>query len=247
MACKEFYIDSDGIRLHAKLERPLGMEKGPLCFLVHGFTGHMEEGHILAAKDALLDCGISVLRVEMYGHGGSDGKFFDHTLFKWMTNALSVVNYIRSMDDVTDIYMCGHSQGGLLTMLMGGMCPDLFKAIVPLSPAWMIPEQCREGSILYNDFDPAHIPDRVTNENWELSGDYIRVAQTIHVEDCIGRYHGDVLIVHGDADDVVPIFYGQKAEKLYEKAVLVPIHDADHCFNGHIEELKNAIKEYNVI
>jgi len=242
MTGEEFYIDSDGIRLHAKLDRPRGSGKGPLCFLVHGFTGHMEEEHIIAARDALLECNIAVLRVEMYGHGGSDGKFIDHTLYKWVTNALSVVRYIRSLDYVTDIYMCGHSQGGLLTMLMGGMCPDLFKAIIPLSPAWMIPEIARQGSILDNEFDPEQIPERVTSEYWELSGDYIRVAQTIHVEDEIERYHGDVLIIHGDADETVPFFYAQRAEELYERAVLVPIHDADHCFNGHIDELKDAIK-----
>ena len=47
---KEFFIDSDGTRIHAKLERPEGAEKGPLCILVHGFTGHMEEDHIIAAN-----------------------------------------------------------------------------------------------------------------------------------------------------------------------------------------------------
>ena len=39
---KEFYIDSDGIRLHAKMDRPQESEKGPLCILIHGFTGHYE-------------------------------------------------------------------------------------------------------------------------------------------------------------------------------------------------------------
>ena len=129
---KEFFIDSDGTRIHAKLERPEGAEKGPLCILVHGFTGHMEEDHIIAAKQALLDCDISVLRAEMYGHGKSDGIFKDHTLFKWVTNALSVVAYAKNLDFVTDLYMCGHSQGGLLTMLIGGMCADDFKSIIPL-------------------------------------------------------------------------------------------------------------------
>lgn len=43
MQSKEFFINSDGIRLHTKLDRPEGMEKGPLCILIHGFTGDMEE------------------------------------------------------------------------------------------------------------------------------------------------------------------------------------------------------------
>ncbi len=240
---EEFYIDSDGIRLHAKLDR-VGEGKGPLCILIHGFTGHMEEDHIIAAKDAMNEAGISVLRAEMYGHGGSDGEFKNHTLYKWVTNALSVVKYAKQLDFVTDLYLCGHSQGGLLTMLIGGMCPDDFKAIVPLSPAWMIPEAARKGTILGADFDPKHIPEKVTFDDWELSGDYIRVAQTIHVEDEIDRYEGPVFIVHGDDDEAVPYEYGVKAEKLYKNAKLVTIHGDDHCYTRHLDEMAKAVKEF---
>ena len=131
---QEFYITSDGIRLHAKLNR-VGEGKIPLCILIHGFTGHMEEDHIIAAQKAMNEAGVSVLRVEMFGHGKSDGEFKDHTLYKWVTNVLNVVRYAKELDFVTDLYICGHSQGGLLTMLIGGMCSDDFKAIIPLSPA----------------------------------------------------------------------------------------------------------------
>ncbi len=241
---KEFYIDSDGTRLHAKLDRPEGAEKGPLCILIHGFTGHMEEDHIIAAQKAMNDMGISVLRVEMYGHGGSDGEFKNHTLYKWVTNALSVVKYAKTLDFVTDLYLCGHSQGGLLTMLIGGMCPDDFKAILPLSPAWMIPEVARKGSILGADFDPKHIPEVVNSGEWELSGDYIRVAQTIHVEDEIARYDGPVFIVHGDDDEAVPYECGVRAAELYKNAKLVTIHGDDHCYTRHLDEVVEAIKTF---
>ncbi|MBP5332357.1 MAG: alpha/beta fold hydrolase, partial [Lachnospiraceae bacterium] len=233
-----------GTRLHAKLDRPEGAEKGPLCILIHGFTGHMEEDHIKAAHKAMNDAGVSVLRVEMYGHGGSDGEFKDHTLYKWVTNALASVKYARSLDFVTDLYLSGHSQGGLLTMLVGGMCPDDFKALLPLSPAWMIPEIAREGNVLGTSFDPKHIPDMITSGSWELSGDYIRVAQTIHVEDEIERFEGPVLIIHGDADETVPFSYAEKAAKLYKNAELVPIHGDDHCFTKHLNEMADAVRAF---
>ncbi|MBO7449312.1 MAG: alpha/beta hydrolase [Clostridiales bacterium] len=241
---EEFYINSDGIRLHAKLERPEGTDKSPLCILIHGFTGNMEEDHLLAVKDVLLEKGIAVLRAEMYGHGGSDGEFKDHTLYKWVINALDVVKYAKTLDFVTDLYLCGHSQGGLLTMLVGGMCENYFKAIIPLSPAWMIPEGARRGNLIGIDFDPVHIPDVISSDWATLSGDYVRVAQTIHVEDEIERYKGQVFIIHGDEDMTVPYFYGQKAEELYENAKLVTVKGADHCFNGHLEELKQGIASF---
>ena len=243
---EEFYIDSDGIRLHAKLDRPEGADKGPLCILIHGFTGHMEEEHIVSAQKAMNDAGVSVLRVEMYGHGESDGEFKDHTLYKWVTNALSAVKYAKGLDFVTDLYLCGHSQGGLLTMLIGGMCPDDFKAIMPLSPAWMIPEEARRGHLLGIDFDPDHIPEKLISWEHELDGDYIRVAQTIHVEDEIKRYKGPVMIIHGADDGTVPISYAEKALELYEDAKLIPIEGTGHCFEYRIEELAEAVRTFMI-
>ncbi|MCR4588864.1 MAG: lysophospholipase [Lachnospiraceae bacterium] len=241
---EEFYIESDGIRLHSKLDKPEGFEKGPLCILFHGFTGHMEEDHIIAMQKAMNDMGVAVLRVESYGHGGSDGAFEDHTLYKWVTNALDVVAYAKKLDFVTDLYLCGHSQGGLLVMLVGGMCADDFKAILPISPAWMIPEGAREGNLLGIPFDPAHIPDLLCFDDKQLKGNYIRVAQTIHVEDEIARFKGPVFIVHGTADEAVPYFYGQKAAELYENATLVSIEGDDHCFTHHLDQMADAIRDF---
>lgn len=241
---KEFYIDSDGVQIHAKFDIPEGFTKGPLCVLIHGFTGHMEEDHLIAAQRAMNEAGISVLRAEMYGHGKSGGEFRDHTLFKWVTNALSVVKYAKSLDFVTDLYICGHSQGGLLTMLIGGMCPDDFKAILPLSPAWMIPEITRNGEVLGQHFDPEHIPETIMFGDRELSGDYIRTAQLLHVEDAIAKFRKKVLIVHGDEDYTVPYSYAQKAAALYADAKLVTVHGGDHCFVGKTGEMAAAVKAF---
>ncbi len=242
---KEFYINDDGIRLHAKLELPDGGGRCPLVIVVHGYTGHMEEAHILGVSGAIREAGFATLRVEMYGHGGSDGQFRNHTLYKWISNMLAVVEYARTLDFVTDLYLCGHSQGGLLVMLIAGMCPDRLKAIIPLSPAWMIPEYARAGEMLGAKIDPVNIPDEfLQGEDHTLSGNYIRTAQTIHVEDEIDRYTGPVLIVHGDEDEAVPYEYGVKAAGLYKNARLVTIKGDDHCYNRHLDLVEDAVRTF---
>ncbi|MCR5688470.1 MAG: lysophospholipase [Lachnospiraceae bacterium] len=242
---KEYFIDSDGIKIHAKLEMPEGAKKCPLVIVVHGYTGHMEEDHIIAAADAAVASGMAALRVEMYGHGKSGGRFRDHTLYKWVTNMLDVVDHAKTLDFVTDMYICGHSQGGLLVMLIAGMCPDVFKAVIPMSPAWMIPERARLGEMLGTKVDPVNIPDEfVQDEENILSGNYIRVAQTIHVEDEIARYCGPVLIIHGDEDEAVPYEYGVKAAGLYKNAELVTIKGDDHCYNSHLDKVSAAIRDF---
>ena len=158
---------------------------------------------------------------------------------------LAVTEHARSLDFVTDLYLCGHSQGGLLVMLIAGMCPDRFKAVIPMSPAWMIPECARAGEMLGTKIDPLNIPDVFYQDGVNLlSGNYVRVAQTIHVEDEIERYNGPVLIIHGDMDESVPYEYGVKAAGLYKNAKLVTIKGDDHCYNHHLDQVTDAIREF---
>ena len=185
-------LTDDGIRLNMKIDRP---ENGadpspcPMVIIIHGFTGHMEERHIVAVSQMLNEIGYATLRVDMYGHGSSGRSFFNHTLFKWMSNALTVIDYAHSLEWVTDLYLCGHSQGGLTAMLAAGMKHELIRGLIPMSPAIMIPESARKGSLLGSEFDPDCVPDRLIGpaHKWELSGNYIRVAQMIHVEDAIRK------------------------------------------------------------
>ena len=239
------YIQEDGIRLHIKLDRPAGVEKGPLVIVIHGFTGHMEERHIVAMSRMMNGIGFSTLRVDMYGHGSSDGEFRKHTLYKWLTNALTVIDYARKLDFVTDLYLCGHSQGGLTVMLAAAMAGDLIRGVIPLSPACMIPEGARRGELLGQPFDPDHVPDALIS--WDgrtLDGNYIRVAQTIRVEEAIDRYAGPVLLVHGDADEAVPFRYGREAAARYRNCRFVPIPGDTHCYDHHLDQAVSAVRDW---
>ena len=243
MMNRQFTINDDGIRLNAKIAVPDGSDR--LVIVIHGLTGHMEEAHLIAVSQAFNEIGCATLRVDMYGHGKSDGEFRKHTLYKWLTNAITVIDYARSLDFVTDLYLCGHSQGGMTVMLAAALKHDVIRGIIPLSPAWMIPEYARKGELLGQPFDPDHIPESLGA--WGdrlLDGNYARVAQTIHVEEAIARYKGPVLIVHGDQDEAVPVRYGIEAAKAYANAELVLIPGDDHCYGKHLDMVVDAVKAF---
>lgn len=242
------YILDDGIRLNAKLDMPKDKkEKCPLAIVIHGFTGHMEEKHITAVSGMLNEIGLATLRVDMYGHGKSDGEFRKHTLYKWLTNAMTVIDYARGLDFVTDLYLCGHSQGGLTVMLAAALKHDVIKGLIPMSPASMIPEGARQGELLGQHFDPDRIPDVLPAWNGQvLDGNYIRVAQTIHVEEAVARYAGPVLLVHGDADGAVPLQCSLDAAKAYKNAELSVIPGDGHCYELHLDQAVNAVRAWMV-
>ena len=204
---KEFYITDDGIQLHAKLDMPEEKEKCPLVIVFHGLTGNMEERHITAVSSAMNEIGFATLRVELYGHGKSGGAFEQHNLMKWINNAMTVTDYAKTLDFVTDLYICGHSQGGLLTMLAAGMRADDFKAAIPMSP-------------------------------------YIRTAQLLDVDEAIRKYEKPVLLIHGDADEAVPIEYSIDAAKKYKNAKLVQIPGDTHCYDEHLDQVTAAVKKF---
>lgn len=236
----------DGIRLNAKLDMPQAETgKCPLVILIHGFTGHMEERHITAVARMLNEIGCAVLRIDMYGHGNSEGEFRNHTLYKWLTNVMTAVDYAHTLDFVTDLYLCGHSQGGLTVMLAAALERDRVRGIIPMSPGICIPEDARQGNVLGIRFDPDSIPDEIRSpKGWVLGGNHLRVAQSIHVEEAIDRYDGPVLLVHGDADETIPVGCSVEAAARYRNASLRIIRGDTHCYDRHLDEAVEAVREW---
>ena len=241
---EEFYINSDGIKLHAKLELPEQGTPCPLAIVIHGLTGHMEERHILAVCETFRECGIATLRAEMYGHGKSGGLFSEHTLFKWINNGLDVIRYAKKLDFVTDLYLCGHSQGGLLAMFLAGMCRDDIKALIPLAPGIIITDGAKKGNILGYTYDPKHVPEEIRFKEFVLNGNYLRVAQLLHEDDAIEAYDRPVLIVHGDADVSVPIRYSIDAAEKYKDCTFVTVPGDTHCYDHHLDVVTDALRSF---
>lgn len=237
------YIYEDNNRLNAVLDMPGGdPQKCPLVIIIHGYSGHTEEVQIAAIARKVNELGYASLRVDMYGHGKSDGEFRNHTLFKWMTNMMTVIDYARALPFVTDIYLCGHSQGGLTVMLAAALKHESISGMIALSPAVMIPELARKGEIRRITFDPDRIPDELVERNGRiLSGNYIRAAQMIHVDEAIARYNGPVLLVHGDADESAPWHYSAEAARAYQNAKLVIIPGETHYYDNHLGMMLDAV------
>ena len=246
MKNKEFYIECDRIKLHAKMDFPESYkEKMPCVIVVHGLTGNMEETHIKEVAKACVSCGYMALRVELYGHGMSGGEFRNHTLFHWVVELLQIIDYVKKLDFVTDIYLTGHSQGGAAIVLAAGMKADCIKAIMPLSPGMMLRDAANNGTFPNTYFDPENLGDEfLLFGEKALSTNYLRVCRALPFEDCRQRYENKVLIVHSDTDELVPYEYSVKLQQMYKNAELVTIPDDDHCYTKNLDLVIKAVSDF---
>lgn len=242
---KELYIDCDGNKVHAKIDFPAGQqEKMPMVVLIPGFTGFIEEPHIVGITRAINKIGFAVLRVELFGHGKSDGKFVDHNVLIWMSQAARVIDYARRLPFVSSLYLAGHSQGGLTAVLAAGIMEEFVKGMIALSPGMSIPEDIKSGHILGTTFDPDHIPEYLNGDWWELSGHYIRTIRFLPIKETIAAYRKPVLVIHGTADGAVPAEAGRRLADEYADARFVAIEGDDHCYNYHIDKVEEAVQEF---
>ena len=65
---------------------------------------------------------------------------------------------------------------------------------------------------------------------------YAKDAMSFDIYDVIKNYPGPVLLIHGTADDVVPIRYSQRAAEVFPSAKLIEIEGAGHGFFGAAED-----------
>lgn len=245
MKKKEFYIPCSGVNLHVKVDFPvMEMEKYPLVIVVHGLTGHMEEPHILAEVQALNEGGYATLRVELFGHGKSEGNFYDHTVILWVQELLQVIDYAAAFEWVKELYLTGHSQGGATVLLATALKQDKLKAIILQAPAMLIKEAALEGNMLGNVFDPDQVPEELQLNGRPVSGNYFRVNQLLPFKEATKCIYKPMQIIHSDADEMVPFFYAQRLKDEIAHAELVTIPGDNHVYEQQIGMVTEAMVEF---
>lgn len=241
---QEMIIPDDGIGLSAVLETPGDSPVCPLVIILHGFGSAKNRIHTVQTAAAMRDAGFATLRLDLYGHGESGGEFRKHTLHKWISNTLAAIDYVRGMG-YEELYLSGHSQGGLVAAIAAGMEPDRIRGLILRAPGFIIPQGAREGRLLGYDFDPDRIPDSIDlPQGVSIDGNYIRVAQTVFAEEAADRFKGPVLILHGDEDDVVAAEDSRHMAERYADCELVVMKGETHHFDRHSDEMQKLIRSF---
>lgn len=242
---KEFFIEKDGFKIHAKLMLPEpAPEQMPLVLVVPGLTASIEQPHMVEAAEAVVEAGYAALRVELYGHGLSDGEFVNHNILEWISEMVYVIDYARSLPFVTKVFILAHSQGGFTAMFAGAAKQDQIEAMLLLAPATNIRDLAQDGTFGDADLDPKQLPDTFFWGKKEFSGNYLRLAQFLPTEAARAAFEKPVLLIHGTEDELVPYRYAVENAAGYKNCTFVTIEDDHHSFDIHRDQMRQAIKDF---
>lgn len=204
-------------------------DKCPVVICSHGFNGTGDSFRIYA--EALAENGIAAFTYDFCGgslYSKSDMTTEKMTVFTEKEDLLAVLDTVKTWAniDVRQISLFGESMGGLVSTLAAEERADEIKSMALLYPALCVADDWNERFQ-----DVGDIPQ--TLDVWEvpLGRCFFETLHGFRIFEKIGNYAGDVLILHGDQDAVVPVEYSKKAKVIYQNARLEIFPGEGHGFS----------------
>lgn len=241
---------SDGtgqtIRLYGVLRVPEGADENrpaPAVICCHPFTASHAVCDPYAT--ALADAGFVTLAFDFYGGGHrirSDGKLTDMTIETERDDLVFVMDIVAGlpMVDRTRIQLLGGSQGGFVAAMGASERPADVRALTLMYPAFVLHDDALAAFDSEENVPATYSVMPSVPYDTTVSAAYNLAARRIDPYDFMGRYGGDVLIVHGTADDVVPLSYSERAAATYQNARLEILDGGTHVFKG--DQLARSVK-----
>ena len=213
-----------------------GNDKYPTAILTHGFMGDTKDTNNLA--EYLGKNGIVCLQINLMGSGTSGGDYVDSDFTTQPDDILNALAYAKTLDvvDTNNLFLVGKSQGGFDSGLAALQCEEEINALCMWFPAFCIPDNFRNGTVMFKTFDVNDIPDAIEmRPGYCVGKGMIEQSIGMNIEEIFPAFSKDVLIIHGDNDVVVDVSYSLKMAPLYPHATLTILPGGGHGFQGQNE------------
>lgn len=235
---QELYARRDENRIYSMVYIPQYTgEKMPTVIFSHGFGGNYQVGTQYAKAFAIK--GYVVCCFDFCGGSPasrSDGSTLEMSVFTEQADLEAVIDMMKEQPfvDRRNIFLMGTSMGGVVSAITAAAHEDEIQGAILLYPAFILVDDAKE------QFDStADIPDTYYHLWMTVGRIFAENLLDYDIYGVISAYKKDVLLIHGDADGIVPLSYSEKAAWAYNSAQLEVISGAGHGFSG--EDARKAI------
>ncbi len=216
---------------HVVLDHVAG--HGPAWVYLHGLASVRagEKSQALFARARAR--GRACARFDFRGHGESSGRIEDMTITDLLHDTEAV------LDGIGPSVLVGSSLGGLIAAWTAARRPDLVRGLLLLAPAFgflgrMATHRRQDGLVL---IESAHTTIRVHERALADAAGYDE-------RELPARIPQQVVVVHGEHDDAVPVAESERffarLPHAHKKLWVVP--GSDHRLNGPIEAILDLLE-----
>ena len=221
----------------------------PYIIFLHGFKSDLNGKKPNAFYNFAVKKKLGFLALEYSGHGKSSGDFTDGNISKW-TNETSIL--IKKIAKKNDIILIGSSMGSWISLNLFKIFKNQIKGFLGIGSA---PEFLE--NLMWKKFTKKMKSETIKkgiiqlkhgNYEYPISLQLIKDGRKNKVLNKKINTKISVTMVHGQKDEVVPVFYSRKVLKIFKKAKkkLVIIKNGDHSLSSQ-RWLKTIIKELKLI
>ncbi len=228
VAAQDIYAKRGGNNIYGVAYIPQNINKKlPAVIFSHGYGGSYRTGTEYA--QALAEKGYFVYTFDFCGGGGnrSDGSRLDMSVFTEQEDLEAVISMAQGLNyiDKNNIFLMGSSQGCFVSAITAEENKDKIRGEILLYPAFSIPDDVNRIFKSVNE-----IPDSYYYLWMTVGRAYFENLIGYNIFENIGKFDRDILIIHGDDDDIVPVSYSERALNEYKSAELKIINGAGHGF-----------------
>ena len=189
---------------------------GPAVLLVHGWESARDR--TLPNAQLLHAVGFHTLAIDVRGHGENPPEDLPMTAGEFGVDALAGVEALLARSDVTAAGILGHSMGGIGALLAAAAEPRV-KAVVaastPADPYRLTRQTFRLARLPIPGPLAYPLAWLTTHVFLNPRGHTVR---SVSASRAIETYEGPVLLIHGDADRVVPYSHLGRLERSARQA-----------------------------
>jgi len=215
-----------------------------IVMMCHGLGSNKDDILFLALQDRINAYGIAIFRIDLLGHGESDGEYNDLTLTETIDDIMCAKHELQRRGFI-NIGFIGSSFGGVGGIMAASI--EQFHFLVLISPPtyYDINEMIKSGVYILKEL-------MIVNKNTEKekASPNIKFFRDYGAHDSYAaaeKIMAPVLIIHGDEDKIVPLVKSLELCKKIKNSELKIFKGADHRYtkvqNKLVKEIMNFVKK----
>lgn len=204
--------------------------------ICHGLGGHKDATPFDKFQKAISESGLSVLSIDLLGHGESEGEYNDLTLSEAMDDLSSAKKELNRRG-YGNVGLVGFSFGGVAGIMIAPV--EKFKFLLLISPPtyYDISEMVSSGIYVLRELRKhnTHNADRskatINIRFFKDYGSHDSYAAARKID-------APVLIIQGDSDKIVPLEKSKELKKNIKGSKMKIFKGADHQYSSNAAENK---------